>query len=101
MRIYDNRLGRFFSVDPLFKEYPWNSTYSFGENDVIRCIDLDGMGKVVVIMEQHPEKHEFESNANYLESQGYTVLRCSTGEELIKALEDYSATNEPIDELVI
>jgi RHS repeat-associated protein len=46
MRIYDSRLARFLSVDPLFKRYPWNSTYAFAENDVIRCIDLDGCEKV-------------------------------------------------------
>jgi RHS repeat-associated protein len=45
MRIYDPRLGRFLSVDPLSKEYPWNSTYAFAENDVIRSIDLDGLEK--------------------------------------------------------
>jgi RHS repeat-associated protein len=44
-RIYDSRLGKFLSVDPLFKEYPWNSTYAFAENDVIRCIDLEGKEK--------------------------------------------------------
>lgn len=42
MRIYDPRLGRFLSVDPLFQGYPWNSTYAFAENDVVRNIDLDG-----------------------------------------------------------
>ncbi|HBG70617.1 MAG: hypothetical protein A2W93_09660 [Bacteroidetes bacterium GWF2_43_63] len=42
-RIYDSRLGRFLSVDPLAPEYPWNSTYAFAENDVIRCIDLEGL----------------------------------------------------------
>lgn len=42
LRIYDPRLGKFLSVDPLTKEYPWNSTYAFAENDVIRCVDLDG-----------------------------------------------------------
>jgi len=41
-RIYDSRLGRFLSVDPLFKEYPWNSTYAFAENRVIDGIDLEG-----------------------------------------------------------
>lgn len=46
MRIYDPRLGKFLSVDPLTKEYPWNSTYAFAENDVIRCIDLDGAEKL-------------------------------------------------------
>jgi len=48
MRIYDPRLGRFLSVDPLTKEYPWNSTYAFAENDVIRSVDLDGLEKYIV-----------------------------------------------------
>jgi hypothetical protein len=26
-RIHDARLGRFLSVDPLIKDYPWNSLY--------------------------------------------------------------------------
>ena len=49
MRIYDPRLGRFLSVDPLSKEVPWNSSYAYAENDVIRSIDLDGLEKVFVI----------------------------------------------------
>ena len=49
MRIYDPRLGRFLSVDPLTKDYPWNSTYAFAENDVIRSIDLDGLEKYFAI----------------------------------------------------
>ncbi len=44
-RIYDPRLGRFLSVDPLFRDFPWNSTYAFAENDVISCVDLDGLEK--------------------------------------------------------
>jgi len=45
MRVYDPRLGRFLSVDPLASAYPWNSTYSFSENDPINFIDLDGAEK--------------------------------------------------------
>ena len=41
-RIYDPRLVRFKSVDPLTKDYPWNSTYAFAENRLIDGIDLDG-----------------------------------------------------------
>ncbi len=47
-RIYDPRLVRFKSVDPLFKGYPWNSPYSYAEGDVIRSIDLDGKEKAIV-----------------------------------------------------
>jgi RHS repeat-associated protein len=42
-RVYDSRLGKFLSIDPLRKSYPWNSCYAFAENDVISCIDLEGL----------------------------------------------------------
>lgn len=45
LRMYDSRLGRFLSVDPLEGEYPFNSTYAYAENDVIRSKDLDGAEK--------------------------------------------------------
>jgi RHS repeat-associated protein len=41
-RIHDARIGRFLSVDPLTKTYPWNSPYAFAENRVIDGIDLEG-----------------------------------------------------------
>jgi RHS repeat-associated protein len=49
LRIYDPNTGKFLSVDPVSNEFPWNSTYSFAENDVIRCIDLEGAEKRVII----------------------------------------------------
>lgn len=42
MRIYDPRLGKFLSVDPLSKSYPWYSPYHFAGNSPIVNIDLDG-----------------------------------------------------------
>ncbi|NVN95012.1 MAG: hypothetical protein HXX18_06985 [Bacteroidetes bacterium] len=53
-RGYDPRTGRFWSVDPLFKDYPWNSTYCFAENDVIRSKDLEGAEKLIVTTMVHP-----------------------------------------------
>jgi RHS repeat-associated protein len=41
-RIYDPRLGRFLSVDPLTKSYPWLTPYQFASNRPIDGIDLDG-----------------------------------------------------------
>jgi len=43
MRIYDTRLGRFLSVDPLTKSFPWYSCYHFAGNTPIFAIDLDGL----------------------------------------------------------
>lgn len=42
-RIYDARIARFMSVDPLTKEYPWYTPYQFAGNKPIRFIDLDGL----------------------------------------------------------
>ena len=47
-RMHDPRLGRFFAVDPLFKEFPWNSSYAFSENRVIDGIELEGLEVVVL-----------------------------------------------------
>jgi RHS repeat-associated protein len=42
MRVYDPRLGRFLSVDPLHKNFPYYTPYQFSGNDPITNIDLDG-----------------------------------------------------------
>nr|MBK9652964.1 RHS repeat-associated core domain-containing protein [Bacteroidota bacterium] len=42
MRIYDGRLGRFLSIDPLTKQYPELTPYQFASNSPIMAIDLDG-----------------------------------------------------------
>jgi RHS repeat-associated protein len=43
MRIYDPRLGRFLSVDPLTKKYPELTPYQFASNRPIDGIDQDGL----------------------------------------------------------
>jgi RHS repeat-associated protein len=42
LRISDQRLGRFFSVDPLTATFPWYTPYQFAGNTPIQAIDLDG-----------------------------------------------------------
>jgi RHS repeat-associated protein len=44
-RMHDSRIGRFFAVDPLFRKYPYNSTYAFSENSVIAYVELEGLEK--------------------------------------------------------
>jgi RHS repeat-associated protein len=43
-RMYDARLGKFLSIDPLTKKYPYFSPYLFAANNPIRFIDFMGMG---------------------------------------------------------
>jgi RHS repeat-associated protein len=48
MRIYDPRLGRFLSEDPITKDYPELTPYQFASNTPIMAIDLDGLESVAV-----------------------------------------------------
>ncbi|GEM_PF-3217860 len=48
-RIYNPRLGKFLSVDPLAGSYPWYTPYQFAGNMPIAAIDLDGLEEWVVI----------------------------------------------------
>jgi RHS repeat-associated protein len=48
-RIYDPRLAKFLSVDPLTSSFPWYTPYQFAGNKPIMAIDLDGLEELVVI----------------------------------------------------
>ncbi|WP_412465569.1 polymorphic toxin type 47 domain-containing protein [Pedobacter sp. KLB.chiD] len=43
MRIYDPRIGKFLSVDPIANQYPELIPYQFASNSPIESIDLDGL----------------------------------------------------------
>ncbi len=45
-RVYNSRLGRFFSADALGKKFPYYSPYQFAGNNSIWHIDLDGLEPV-------------------------------------------------------
>lgn len=45
-RIYNPRLAKFLSVDPLAPEYPWYTPYQFAGNTPIQAIDLDGLEEI-------------------------------------------------------
>ena len=42
-RMHDPRVGRFFAVDPLTMDYPWNGLYAFSENCLINAVELEGL----------------------------------------------------------
>lgn len=47
-RVYDPRIGKFLSIDPLFKGYPYYTPYQFAGNRPIWAIDLDGLEEQTV-----------------------------------------------------
>jgi RHS repeat-associated protein len=52
-RMHDPRVGRFLSLDPLSKSYPWNSPYAFSENRVIDGVELEG-GEIKLVNQYLP-----------------------------------------------
>jgi RHS repeat-associated protein len=51
MRIYDPRIGRFLSVDPITSTYPMLTPYQFASNNPIANIDIDGLeGKKPIVI---------------------------------------------------
>jgi RHS repeat-associated protein len=71
-RVHDPRIGRFFSVDPKQKEYPWNSTYAFSENRVIDGVELEGLEVVTVHAAGRASAYITNSNATgiIMDSEG-------------------------------
>lgn len=69
-RIYNPRLGKFLSVDPLTKSYPWYTPYQFAGNMPIAAIDLDGLEELIVVRWFDGDKY-----------QGETVLRVNNANQ--------------------
>jgi len=76
-RIYDSRIGKFLSVDPLTKDYPWYTPYQFAGNKPIWAIDLDGL-----------EEQYFSKNFGSIEGKAVIKLSNTTtiGKNYLKTL---------------
>ena len=48
-RIYNPRIAKFLSIDPLTNSYPWYTPYQFAGNTPINSIDLDGLEEARVL----------------------------------------------------
>ncbi len=83
-RIYDPRLVRFKSVDPLSSSYPYFTPYQFASNNPIVNIDLDGLEGKCVITDKFKEAFIRDRGilddyqVKYAISQGQTVIMTLT-----------------------
>jgi RHS repeat-associated protein len=68
-RILDSRLGRFLSIDPLQKHFPWFTPYQFSGNSPILCIDLDGLEPKINISNW---KHKYTWATQDYHDDGFT-----------------------------
>lgn len=64
-RMYDPRIGRFLSIDPLWKRYQFRSPYTFAANNPIRFVDKEG---------ENPDDVIRLSLENLKKEQGYVVV---------------------------
>ncbi len=65
-RIYNAKIAKFLSVDPLTQSYPWYTPYQFSGNKPISCIDLDGLEEKMAIYTYQKDDNGIE-HTTYLE----------------------------------
>jgi RHS repeat-associated protein len=68
MRIYDPRVGRFLSVDPIAAQYPMLTPYQFASNTPIQAIDEDGLYTVFIqgaVAKNDKKKGKKEKNKTF------------------------------------
>jgi RHS repeat-associated protein len=94
MRIYDPRLGRFLSIDPLSDNFSWYTPYQFSGNSPIVNIDLDGLEDVSIhILKDGSEKMRIVYTAEDVKR----VVEKQTVEKRITYIKDKNRS-EPVSE---
>jgi RHS repeat-associated protein len=85
-RIYNPRLGKFLSVDPLTKAYPWYTPYQYAGNKPIRYIDRDGLEEADAQIENSVAYNTFQIKAGITN----TLIRLSPSREKKKLKEEFA-----------
>ena len=108
MRIYDPRIGKFLSVDPITSQYPSLTPYQFSSNSPIANIDLDGLeAKLAIYGKGAPLSYEgapagtttaytrsdvlsFKERATKM--AGFNSVSVNNGQMIISALKNATKT---------
>ncbi|MDX9697825.1 MAG: RHS repeat-associated core domain-containing protein, partial [Bacteroidales bacterium] len=106
-RMYDSRIGRFWSVDPLRFEYPWNSTYAFAENSPIAFLELEGLEKqnsnikknIYVIIKSTEEINESYYNTSEIVMGTFKIIVANSIMEASEKIINYMGDNT-IDNII-
>ena len=78
-RIYDTRLGRFLSIDPLSPDYPWYTPYQYAGNKPTWKIDLDGLEE-----KDHGKDAEESTQEAFVGNPHQAVITAKVVEEVVK-----------------
>ncbi|UII80114.1 RHS repeat-associated core domain-containing protein [Flagellimonas sp. CMM7] len=83
-RVYDPRLGKFLSVDPLSKTYPWYTPYQYAGNKPISSIDLDGLEEFhyVLFRDRKGETHLQLNHVDDVEWHSWTAGNRNTRKQV-------------------
>jgi hypothetical protein len=109
-RMYDPRVNRFGSVDPIAQEYPELSSYQFASNTPIQATDLDGLEKKLAFSGSggqgtdyalHPTDIDiFAKRSERLRSAGFTPKTVSDGKMIVEALKEATKTDGSISAVI-
>ena len=99
-RIYDSRLGKFFSLDPMSNKFPSESNYSFAGNSPIALVDIEGKFKfspqtLVLLKEQYPTAYKYLVET-VMDKSG-NILELTKSDKVVNAIiknTDYYAANQ-------
>jgi RHS repeat-associated protein len=86
MRVYDPRVGRILSVDPIAKSFPWYSPYQFSGNSPISNLDLDGLEPLKATIKQ----------INYVPHDNHVIITTSL-EIKVQVINMSSKPNDKLD----
>ncbi|GGZ48899.1 hypothetical protein GCM10008088_07770 [Mesonia mobilis] len=100
-RIYDPRLGRFLSQDPLFKSFPWYTPYQFAGNKPIESVDLDGLEELDYRVLQKDEEFVYlrvsvDREVHYNSNQGKLIIHNLDSNE---KYDDFGYKYQELDEM--
>ena len=91
-RIYDSRLGKFLSLDPLQSKFPSLSPYNYAQNSVIAMVDVEGKHGEIVITKKSEEKGAKLEKVDI----NFTLLSTSTGAAKMSGESFNSYANESL-----
>ena len=94
-RIYDSRLGRYFSVDPLASDYSWQSPYAYHRNCPTSLADFLGMGDPPTSTKNDALNRITELSKNLKQSSHFKNVK---PEEFIKSLTERVNTPDGLNQ---
>lgn len=100
-RGYDPRLGRFLSVDPLFKQFPELTPYQFASNRPIDGIDIDGLEHASYLVKLNDRGKVIQSletsrNIYHVGQQGWGTRYTFVDEKGNKVFQVFKPSDPPL-----